>query len=144
MAPHAPLRAALSTLALAIATLGCATPDNIIEKSAASAQLYTDVLSAHATLNNVIERELVAGDRAELIFEVRSGEKLDLDAPLTVEADTQAVIAALRSVRTSLEISQILFGTVDRFVRIRVFDLEDAQELVGAANKASAALGAGN
>lgn len=132
---------ALLLAALPILVLqGCATPNNIIEKSAASADLYRDVLSAHGTLSGAIREELVAADRMELIVGVRTGGELDLPRRFEIAGSTQAVIDALGSARRALELSQLLFGTVDRFVRIKVFDLEEAQGLV---SKADAALGAG-
>lgn len=122
--------------AVVVVTAACATPEGIRTKSKASAQLYTDLLMAHGTFSQALERELLRRDRLEAEIAVRSGQEPQLTGPFTPPASTAQVVRALEAWQLEVETLRLLYGTVDRFLQIQIVDLD---EIKAVTDKASGA-----
>jgi hypothetical protein len=127
----------LSLAALGFLLTACATPQNIKDKSAASAALYTDLASAHRTYVTTLAAELERRDRLEADIAVRTGKaQPQLEKPLAMPADTREVLQSLRAVGLQIDTSRLVYGVVDRFIRIDVVDVDDVAAVTAKASGA--------
>lgn len=121
----------MRTVTLSLATLGlvvsaCAAPQNIKDKSAASAALYTDLATAHQAYVRALAAELDRRDLLEAEIAVRTGQAPpQLEKPMVTPADTRRVLQSLRALGLQINASRLVYGVVDRFIRIDVVDVDD-------------------
>lgn len=116
----------LSLAALGLVVSACAAPQNIKDKSAASAALYTDLAAAHQAYVKALAAELERRDLLEAEMAVRTGEKPpQLEKPLPMPADTRQALQSLRALGLQINASRLVYGVVDRFIRIDVVDVDD-------------------
>jgi len=116
----------ISCIALGFCMVACATPQNIKDKSAASAALYADLSAAHRAYVSALTDELQRRDLLEAQIAVRTGDKPpQLEKPRAIPADTQQVLQSLRAVGLQIDTSRLVYGVVDRFLRIDVVDPDD-------------------
>jgi hypothetical protein len=132
----------MRTVTLSLAALGfvvsaCATPQNIKDKSAASAALYTDLAAAHQAYVKALAAEMERRDLLEAEIAVRTGEKPpQLEKPLVVPDDTRQVLQNLRALGLQINASRLVYGVVDRFIRIDVVDVDDVAAVTSQAAEA--------
>jgi hypothetical protein len=120
----------ISCVALGFCVVACATPQNIKDKSAASAALYADLSAAHRTYLSALTDELHRRDLLEAQIAVRTGDKRpQLEKPLAIPADTQQVLQSLRALGLQIDTSRLVHGVVDRFLRIDVVDPDDIADV---------------
>lgn len=116
----------ISWVALGFCVAACATPQNIKDKSAASATLYTELAAAHRTYVDALREELQRRDLLQAEIDVRTGQKPpELEKPLPTPTDTRQVLQSLRGLGLQIDASRLAYGVVDRFLRIDVVDLDD-------------------
>ncbi len=112
----------------------CSTPPNIREKSAAGMELYFNLLEAHRAFASALESDLKRRDRLASEMEVRTGAKdPQFETPLPIPKDTQDISDALQAIEHHIEISRLLYSTVDRFLRVEVLDLDDVKAVTAKA-----------
>jgi hypothetical protein len=117
---------AVSWVALGFCVAACATPQNIKDKSAASAALYTELATAHRTYVAALREELLRRDLLAAEIAVRTGETPpQLERPLSLPEDTRQVLQNFRALGLQIDASRVVYGVVDRFLRIDVVDPDD-------------------
>lgn len=126
-------------LGLLVLLGGCSTPANIQEKSEAALGLQRDVLAAQKTLATayvgfILEEDRRAREVAELGAE-SPGLRFEGDPPIS--AGLRSVIESQKRLRTLLEILGLVQGTVDRYLRIDVLDLDEISTLIDSLDSAS-------
>ena len=128
----------MSCIALGLCLSACATPQNIKDKSAASAALYSDLSAAHRTYVAALRDELRRRDLLEAEIAVRTGQATpQLETPLRLPSDTQQVLQSLRVLGLQIDASRTAYGVVDRFLRIDVVDLDDVSAVTSRLSEAT-------
>ncbi len=137
-----PLIKIIFILVLIFSLGGCATPQNIKEKSLASLQLYKNVAIASQNFSYALNNELKTRDRYEHQLSVRNCDEEEKDCKALLafvtapkmDENTEKVMKTFALIQLEFEQARMLHGVVDRFLRIDVVDLDDAKELSSRAN----------
>lgn len=128
----------VSWVALGFCVAACATPQNIKDKSAASAALYAELVTAHRTYVDALREELHRRDLLEAEIAVRVGEKsAQLERPLPLPEDTRQVLQTLRALGLQIDVWRLRYGVVDRFLRIDVVDPDEVASVTSRAAEAA-------
>jgi hypothetical protein len=114
---------------LACAAVGCATPPQVVEQSAAATELYAQIDDTFVTWRAALRSEFARRERAVQLIQLRTGEA-DFDMAPGAQGELDLWLAsALGSFRAEIEWLRISHGIVDRFLRIDVIDLDEVQSV---------------